>query len=92
MVLLNSDWVHRFTRKVGLNYRRLTHKILKNPHDVELDVVEFLGKIHNLRVDVPADLIVTIDEQAAFFDNIPLYSYELRGIKHPGMKVSSEYK
>ena len=84
----------RFCARSGIKYKRLTHKSCKTDFDCQQEILTFLEDIHLLRQanDVSSDLIVNIDETAVYFDNIPSYSYEIKEVKHLGVKVSETYK
>jgi len=94
LILVDYNWVHRFTLRNNLSYKKITHKSSKTIQEVQEDILTFLQKVHELRKkwDIPVDLIINIDESALYFDQIPNYSYELAGVKHPGLKVSNSYK
>ena len=56
--------------------------------------MDFIVDIQDLRraESIPPELIINLDETALYFDRLPLYTYELRCVKHPSLKVSNMSK
>jgi len=94
IVVINKDWLSRFTSKYNLSYRRITHLTSKTPQDLENDVLDFLSEIHKLRKEneIPPENILNFDEMAIFYDQIPSYTYDKKGTSHPLLKVSQLQK
>jgi len=94
VTIINKDWLKRFTSKYGLSYRRITHLCLKTPAELENDVIDFLSEVHKIRkdLDIPLENILNFDEMALYYDQIPSYSYDKKGIAHPLLKVSKLHK
>jgi len=94
LVILDLNWVHRYAARVGLSYRRITHKSTKVSGNLEEDILSFIEEIHQIRKDckIPVEFIVNVDETAVYFDQLPMYSYDFKGAQHPTLKVSNMYK
>jgi len=94
LVIIDKNWLHRFTKKNKLSYRKITHLSPKTPAEVELDVLEFLSEVYEMRKnnDIPLELILNFDETAIFFDQLPSYTYEQKGTSHPMLKTSKVQK
>jgi len=43
------NWLHRFTQKYKLSYRKLTHYSPKSFQEVEDFILEFLHEVHRIR-------------------------------------------
>jgi len=94
LIIINKDWLSRFSSKFDLTYRKITHLCRKTPDELEKDVLGFLSEIHKLRkdLDIPPEMIFNFDEVAVFYDQIPSYTYEKKGSAHPLLKVSQLHK
>jgi len=94
LIIINKDWLSRFSSKFDLTYRKITHLCRKTPDELEKDVLRFLSEIHKLRkdLDIPSEMIFNFDEVAVFYDQIPSYTYEKKGSAHPLLKVSQLHK
>jgi len=94
LIIIDKCWLHRFTQKYNLSYRRITHISPKIHLGVENDVLSFLNEVHQLRIqlDIPPEMILNFDETAIFYDQLPTYSYFKVGEKHPAIKVSNVQK
>jgi len=94
LILIDSNWLHRFTSRNGLSYRKVTHLGHKYPEELESEVIAFLKKIHQLRneYNIPPELIINFDETAIYYDTIPSHCYFKVGVQHPNLKVSKVQK
>ena len=94
VIIFDSNWIHRFIERNGFSYRKVSSVNFKPKDELERDVKEFLKEIKTLReqYNIPNELIINFDETGIFFDQIPTYTYEKIGIKHPSIKASSFVK
>lgn len=94
LVIIDSNWLSRFTTRNHLSYRKITHLSIKSPSELETDIVTFLEDIHSLRreFNIPPELIINFDESAVYYDTLPIYSYFPVGTQHPHLKVTKTHK
>lgn len=77
LIILDDNWLHRYTSRNGFKYRKITHYTPKLFSDLQQDIVSFLEDIHNLRKqhNIPPELLLNFDETAVYYDTLPTYSY-----------------
>ena len=94
LIILDSSWLHRFTQRYNLRYRKITHYSPKTFAEVQESILEFLEEIHQIRrnENICPEMIINFDEMAVFFDMIPSHTYEKANIKHPALKTSQIQK
>jgi len=94
LIVIDKSWLHRFTQKNNLSYRKITHLSPKTPAELKDDVLDFLSEFHEMRrkEEIPPELIINFDEMAVFFDLLPSYTYESKGVAHPILKTSKVQK
>ena len=91
LILLDHNWVHRFTHRHGFAYRKITHLSSRSAEELENDVMLSLKEVQAIRREheIPPELILNFDETAVYFDQLPVYTYDKKGIKHPPLKCSN---
>ena len=82
---------HKFKKRFKLAYRKINHVSVKSSQDLEPSIANFMLQLHNLRLEheYPLELIINFDETPMFFDMIPSYSYEQKGVKRVEVKASN---
>jgi len=94
LIIIDLNWLHRFTQKYKLSYRKLTHYSPKSYQEVEGSISEFLREVHQIRAteNIIPDMIFNFDEMSVFYDVFPSHSYEKIGVKHPSIKTNNVQK
>ena len=94
VILFSTGMFSKFKKRYKLSYRRINHVSCKTQADLKPNIAKFLSNLFNMReiYKYPPELIINFDETGIFFDTIPSYCYEKRGINRIEVKTSNLQK